>query len=149
MHRSGRVAVIAGLALLLIGALAIATYNWVQIPLVKFTLQAGQCKWGPPLAGVYLSGRLRLVDRCRTVSGTVDCLKLEPDGDYHVRLRVDEQYAALLASANDLQTCTGHAGPHLVVEIPSTPMACSFAPITPMRAASTTRRYQPQATTSR
>ena len=102
---------------MLIGALAVATYNWVQIPLVKFTLQAGQCKWGPPLAGVYLSGRLRLVDRCRTVSGTVDCLKLEPDGDYHVRLSVDEQYAALLASANDLQTCTGHAGPHLVVEI--------------------------------
>jgi hypothetical protein len=117
VHRSGRVAVIAALALVLIGALAVATYYWVQIPLVKFTLQVGQCKWGPPLAGVYLSGRLRLVDRCRTVSGTVDCLKLEPDGDYHVRLRVDEQYAALLASANDLQTCTGHAGPHLVVEI--------------------------------
>src|SRR5438132_11683664 len=117
MHRRGRVSVIAGLALLIIAALAAATYYWVQIPLVKFTLQAGQCKWGPPLAGVYLSGRLRLVDRCKTVSGTVDCLKLEPDGDYHVRLRVDEQYVALLTPANDLQTCTGHPGPHLVVEI--------------------------------
>ena len=66
-----RVAVIAGLALLLIaGLLAVTTYYWVQIPFLKFTLQAGQCKWGPPLAGVYLSGRLRLLDRCRTVSGT-------------------------------------------------------------------------------
>lgn len=108
--------VLIGLILVVAG-LAVTTYFWVQIPLLKFTLQAGQCKWGPPLAGVYLSGRLRQLDRCRTVSGTVDCLKLEPDGDYHVRLRVDDQYAALLRPANRLQTCTGHPGPHLVVEI--------------------------------
>src|SRR5260370_7486604 len=105
------------MALLLIAGVAVVTtYYWVQIPFLKFTLQAGQCKWGPPLAGVYLSGRLQLVDRCKTVAGTVDCLKLEPDGDYHVRLRVDDQYAALLKPANDLQTCTGPTGPHLVLE---------------------------------
>ena len=123
-----RVAVIAGLALLLIaGLLAVTTYYWVQIPFLKFTLQAGQCKWGPPLAGVYLSGRLKLIDRCRTVTGTVDCLKLEPDGDYHVRLRVDDQYAALLKPANELQTCAGRTGPHLVVEIiPQHPQAVLF-----------------------
>jgi len=97
--------------------LAATTYYWVQIPFLKFTLQAGQCKWGPPLAGVYLSGRLRLIDRCRTVSGTVDCTKVEPDGDVHVRLRLDPQYAGLLKPANELQTCTGQPGPHLVVEI--------------------------------
>jgi hypothetical protein len=113
-----RVAVLAGLALVLIaGVAAVTTYYWVQIPFVKFTLQAGQCKWGPPLAGVYLSGRLRQIDRCRTVSGTVDCTKVEPDGDVHVRLRLDPQYAGLLKPANDLQTCSGHPGPHLVVEI--------------------------------
>jgi hypothetical protein len=89
----------------------------VQIPFVKFTVQAGQCKWGPPLAGVYLSGRLKLIDRCRTVSGAVDCTKVEPDGDVHVRLRLDPQYASLLKPANDLQTCKGQPGPHLVVEI--------------------------------
>ena len=109
---------ISGLALLLIAALtAVTTYYWVQIPLLRFTLQAGQCKWGPPLAGVYLSGRLRLIDRCRTVSGTVDCSKLEPDGDIHVRLRLDPQYAGLLEPANGLQTCAAQTGPHLVVEI--------------------------------
>jgi hypothetical protein len=102
---------------LIVGLLAVTTYYWVQIPFVKFTLEAGQCKWGPPLAGVYLSSRLKLIDRCRTVSGTVDCLKLEPDGDYHVRLRLDPQYAGLLKPANELQTCTGQPGPHLVVEI--------------------------------
>jgi len=99
------------------GFLALTSYYWVEIPFLKFTLQAGQCKWGPPLAGVYLSGRLHVIDRCRTVSGTVDCTKVEPDGDVHVRLRLDPQYAALLKPANELQTCIGEPGPHLVVEI--------------------------------
>jgi len=118
----------AGLALLLVaGLLAVSTYYWVQIPFLKFTLAAGQCKWGPPLAGVYLSSRLHVIDGCRSVSGTVDCLKLEPDGDYHVRLRVDNQYAALLKPANALQTCTGQTGPHLVVEIiPQHPQGVLF-----------------------
>jgi len=97
--------------------LAIASYFWVQIPFVKFTLQATECKWGPPLAGVYLSGRLKLVERCTTVAGIVDCLKAEPDGDVHIRLRLDPQYQQLLRPANSLQTCANQPGPHLVVEI--------------------------------
>jgi hypothetical protein len=111
------VSLIVSALIVVIAASAVTTYFWVQIPFVKFTLRAGECKWGPPLAGVYVSARLRQLDRCRTVSGTVDCLKLEPDGDYHVRLRVDEAYAALLRPANRLQTCSGQGGPHLVVEI--------------------------------
>jgi len=108
--------IVSGL-LLIGGALAVTTYYWVQIPFVKFQLAAGQCKWGPPLAGVYFPSRLRLVDRCLTLSGTVDCLKVEPDGDVHVRLRVDPQYAGLLQPSNSLQTCANQPGPHLVVEI--------------------------------
>ena len=100
-----------------IALVVVASYFWVQIPFVKFTLQANQCKWGPPLAGVYLPGRLELMDRCMTVSGTVDCLKNEPDGDVHIRLRLDPQYARLLMPANSLQTCVDQPGPHLVVEI--------------------------------
>jgi hypothetical protein len=112
---------------LIAGSGAVTTYYWVHIPFIKFTLQVGQCKWGPPLAGVYLPGRLRVLDRCRTVSGTVDCLKLEPDGDYHVRLRLDPQYAGLVKPANGLQTCVGQAGPHLVVEIiPQHPQGTLF-----------------------
>lgn len=99
------------------GGLAITTYYWVQIPFVKFQLAAGQCKWGPPLAGVYFPSRLHLVDRCLTLSGTVDCLKVEPDGDVHLRVRVDPQYAGLLQPSNSLQTCADQPGPHLVVEI--------------------------------
>jgi hypothetical protein len=103
--------------LLLVAVLGVTSYYFVQIPFLKFRLQAGECKFGPPLAGVYLSGRLRLLDRCRTVSGTVDCVKREPDGDLHVRLRLDPQFAGLLTPANSLQTCAQQLGPHLVVEI--------------------------------
>jgi len=110
-----------------LGGLGVASYFWVQIPFIKFTLSVGQCKWGPPLAGVYIPGRLKLIDRCKTVSGTVDCYKFEPDGDVHVRLRVDPAFAGLLEPANSLQTCSGHAGPHLVVEIiPQHPQGLLF-----------------------
>ncbi len=110
-------ALIAIALLASVALLVVATYFWVQIPFVKFSLHANECKWGPPLAGVYISSRLNLIDRCMTVSGTVDCLKDEPDGDVHIRLRVDPQYARLLKPANSLQICVDQPGPHLVVEI--------------------------------
>ncbi len=127
-HRSGPLAVIVGLALIVtVALLAVTSYFWVQIPFLTFNLRPGECKWGPPLAGVYLSGRLHLLDRCTTVTGTVDCFKAEPDGDIHVRLRVDPQFARLLKPANSLQTCAGHPGPHLVVEIiPQRPQGVLF-----------------------
>ncbi len=57
----------------------------------------------------------------------MDCLKLEPDGDVHLRLRVDPQFAGLLKLANSLQTCADQPGPHLVVEIiPKHPQAILF-----------------------
>jgi hypothetical protein len=116
---SGRMAgVLLALGLLVtVAMLTVTTYYWVQIPFLKFNLQVGQCKWGPPLAGVYFPGRLHLLDRCTTVSGTVDCLKVEPDGDVHLRLRVDPQFSRLLKPANSIQTCADELGPHLVVEI--------------------------------
>src|SRR5438105_6043999 len=113
-----RAGVLAALGLLVtIGLLALIAYYFVQIPLLKFSLRAGECKFGPPLAGVYIPSRLQLLDRCRTVTGTVDCLKLEPDGDVHLRLRVDSPFTGLLRPANSLQTCANQGGPHLVAEI--------------------------------
>jgi len=80
-------------------------------------LGPGQCKPGPPLAGVYLPSRLHVRKDCVTVSGTVDCVRHEDDGDIHIRLRVDPAYRRLLTSANAFQQCTRYKGPHLVVEI--------------------------------
>ncbi len=51
---------------------------------------------------IYLPLRLQFKG-CRTVTGTVERIKHEPDGDYHARLRVDWQYQLLLASRNYTQ----------------------------------------------
>jgi len=108
-------------------ALAVTAYYWVQVPFVKFDVQVGQCKFGPPLAGVYVPARLQVLDRCSTVAGTVDCLRAEPDGDVHLRVRLDPQFAAFLRPANSLQTCASHPEPHLVVEIiPQHPEGIAF-----------------------
>src|SRR5258708_6030745 len=110
-----------------IGLLAVTTYYFVQIPFVKFSLHTGECKFGPPLSGVYIPSRLQLLDRCSTVSGTVDCLKVEPDGDVHLRVRLDPQFAGLVKPANSLQTCANQTGTHLVVEIiPQHPQGVLF-----------------------
>jgi hypothetical protein len=80
-------------------------------------LGPGHCKTGAPLAGVYLPSRLHLKHGCVTVSGIVDCVRHEDDGDIHFGLRVDPAYRRLLTRANAYQKCPGHSGPHLVVEI--------------------------------
>ena len=49
---------------------------------------------------VYNPGRLQIVDQCKTVSGTIESMKVEQDGDFHIRLRVDPQFASMINSAN-------------------------------------------------
>ena len=50
---------------------------------------------------VYNSYRLTIVQSCITASGIVENVFQEADGDYHVRLFLDDQYANLTNSAND------------------------------------------------
>ena len=50
---------------------------------------------------VYHSYRLNIVKSCITVSGVVDNVLQEADGDYHVRLALDSQYSSLTNAAND------------------------------------------------
>lgn len=80
-------------------------------------LRSGECKPGDPLAGVYLPSRLAVKNACATVTGTVDCVQPEPDGDIHIRLRPDPPYRRLLTAANARQQCANQKDPHLVVEI--------------------------------
>jgi len=79
--------------------------------------KSGQCRLGDPLDGVYLPFRLHVKRHCITVSGTVDCVHQEPDGDVHIELRLSRAYRHFLTRANRYQRCPGHKGPHLVVEI--------------------------------
>ena len=49
---------------------------------------------------VYNPSRLQIVDKCITVSGIIDSIRSELDGDLHVRLKPDPPYAHLLNQAN-------------------------------------------------
>src|SRR5216683_3282965 len=50
---------------------------------------------------IYNPARLQTVKDCITVSGIVDNVIAEDDGDYHVWFHVDSQYANLLNSVNN------------------------------------------------
>lgn len=58
------------------------------------------CRPGDPLANVWGEDRLKLVQRCITVTGTVDTVTQEEDGDVHVDLRLDPGQEHLLNAAN-------------------------------------------------
>jgi hypothetical protein len=53
-----------------------------------------------PLANVYHPYRLRVIEACATVSGSVTVVRHEDDGDIHFDLALDAQYANLLVPGN-------------------------------------------------
>jgi hypothetical protein len=53
-----------------------------------------------PHEHVYNPDRLRLIDPCMTITGTVEVIRNEADGDYHILLRLDPAFANLVNNAN-------------------------------------------------
>jgi hypothetical protein len=49
---------------------------------------------------VYHPQRLKVIDSCKTVSGVIQSIKKEQDGDYHIQLKLDSQFSSLINSAN-------------------------------------------------
>lgn len=49
---------------------------------------------------VWSPARLHLVNPCIAVNGTIDYVQAEPDGDYHVGLKLDMRYAGLVNNVN-------------------------------------------------
>jgi hypothetical protein len=49
---------------------------------------------------VYNPSRLQVVEPCKTVTGIVESIRTERDGDYHIRLKPDPQFSDLINSAN-------------------------------------------------
>ena len=49
---------------------------------------------------VYNPSRLQVVDYCRTISGTLESIRTERDGDFHIRVKLDSQFSDLINSAN-------------------------------------------------
>ncbi len=52
------------------------------------------------LEGVYHPDRLRVIDPCRRISGTVDEVRDEEDGDIHILLSLDPAYRGMLMHNN-------------------------------------------------
>ncbi len=49
---------------------------------------------------VYHPQRLKIIDPCKTVTGVIDNIRVEKDGDFHIRLHLDQQFANLINDAN-------------------------------------------------
>lgn len=95
-----RLGTAVGLALLLTGCASPAA------PTPSVT-----CPDPAPMAHVYHSYRLHVLAACVSAMGTVELVRQEPDGDVHIRLRLDAGQA-LTNAAND----SGQRG-DLVLEI--------------------------------
>src|SRR5436309_2912823 len=50
---------------------------------------------------VYHPQRLEIIANCTTVSGTIEKILKEADGDYHIRLRLDPEFTYLVNDANE------------------------------------------------
>jgi hypothetical protein len=72
-----------------------------KLPTPTGSPHAAACVARPALADVYHPHRLRVIRRCATVTGTVAFVRREPDGDWHVNLRLPASEKALLDAAND------------------------------------------------
>ncbi len=65
-------------------------------PTTTATNQCDQSLWNH----VYNPERLKVIDPCKTVSGIIEDIRTEKDGDYHILLKLDSRYNDLINTAN-------------------------------------------------
>src|SRR5438270_13160332 len=69
-----------------------------------------------PLDHVYTPSRLQLINPCLTVTGRIESIHPEFDGDFHIGLRLDPQFTNLVNDCN--RTCLfGLEKGRLIVEV--------------------------------
>jgi hypothetical protein len=49
---------------------------------------------------VYNPTRLQVVDKCKSVTGIIESKRVEKDGDFHIRVKLDPQFSNMINSAN-------------------------------------------------
>jgi hypothetical protein len=67
-----------------------------QVSLQTTAIQCDQSLW----QYVYHPARLQVLDPCISVTGTVEEVRKEADGDVHILFRLDQQYESLLNEKN-------------------------------------------------
>lgn len=77
-------------------------------PIIEPTTQpsdtpSGECAPTDQDQYVYHPARLTVKAACIRVTGIVETIRIEADGDLHIRLRLDPQYTSLLTSGNSQQ----------------------------------------------
>jgi hypothetical protein len=77
---------------------------------------------GDPHAHVYSPDRLQLLAACIKVTGTIEEEQAEPDGDYHVRLRLDPGQTCVGQPCLDADNVSGQAGDLLLEPVCENPV---------------------------
>ena len=49
---------------------------------------------------IYNPTRLQVVDNCKSVTGMIESKRVEKDGDFHIRVKLDPQFSNMINSAN-------------------------------------------------
>jgi len=80
--------------------------------------QCDESLWKHVYAGTFGTEhkRLKVIDTCKTVTGTIVYAKGEDDGDFHLRLHLDPGQEGLLNAKNRKATKSGGQGGNLVIE---------------------------------
>lgn len=73
-----------------------------------------------PLANVYHPARLEVIDPCRSVSGIVETIRHEDDGDWHINVRLDSDFAGLVNAKNQSE----ESGDLVVEVVPADEAGC-------------------------
>ncbi len=81
---------------------AVGNIDNIKSPIGQLVINrySPECTNTEPLKHVYEPERLTVLSPCETVSGTILKMVNETDGDIHIRLKVDPQYADMLNKAN-------------------------------------------------
>jgi len=95
------------LVLLILWIVAACT-STIPTPIISESpVVSGSCQPTDQDQYVYNPDRLSVQAACKYAEGTVDFIRKEADGDYHIRLKLDLAYAGLVNSCNS--TCAGGA----------------------------------------
>ncbi len=95
------------LVFLFVGACTFLAYSALHPPQISQPLESPQStamKCDQSLwEYVYNPGRLQILEPCISVTGTVDAVRKESDGDVHILFRLDQGFESLLNEKNILR----------------------------------------------